>query len=96
MPPKADTGMVAFTCPSQDPIVVYLEGFVIASVGPGTTKAKSKLEVGRHKLEFMDAQTGRYIYRGVVEIQKDETVTLEIADAHPPKALDHDWAWSLR
>jgi hypothetical protein len=76
--------------------VIYLEGFIIASVGPGSQKAKTKLEVGRHKLEFMDAETGQYIYRGVVEVEKDEVITLEIADAHPPKALDRTWAWSAR
>ncbi len=96
IPKKADTGTVAFTCPTSDPIVVFLEGFVIAQVGPGSQKAKAKLEVGRHKLEFMDAETGQYIYRGVVQIDKDETVTLEIGDAQPPKALDRSWAWSLR
>jgi len=96
IPKKAITGHVAFVCPTGDPIVVYLEGFVIAVVGPNAQKAKTKLEIGRHKLEFMDADTGQYIYRGVVEIEKDETVTLEIGDAQPPKALDRTWAWSLR
>lgn len=96
IPKKADTGMVAFQCPSDDPIVVYLEGFVIAQVGPGSQKAKAKLEVGRHKLEFMDADTGKFIYRGVVDIEKDQTITLEIGDAHPPKATDRTWAWSPR
>jgi len=96
IPKKADTGMVAFQCPTGDPIVVYLEGFVIAQVGPGSQKSRAKLEVGRHKLEFMDAETGQYIYRGVVDIEKDETVTLELADTHPPKPLDRTWAWSAR
>jgi hypothetical protein len=96
IPKKADTGTVAFQCPSDDPIVVYLEGFVIAQVGPGSQKSKSRLEVGRHKLEFMDAETGQFIYRGVAEVEKDETITLEIGDAHPPRALDRTWAWSLR
>ncbi len=96
IPKKADTGMVAFQCPSGDPIVVYLDGFVIAQVGPQAPKSKAKLEVGRHKLEFMDAETGQYIYRGVVQIEKDETITLEIGDAAPPRALDHAWDWSAR
>ena len=96
IPKKADTGTVAFQCPTGDPIVVYLEGFVIAQVGPGSQKARVKLEVGRQKLEFMDAETGQYIYRGVVDVEKDETVTLELADAHPPKPLDRTWAWSAR
>ncbi|HCH63129.1 MAG: hypothetical protein CL927_16230 [Deltaproteobacteria bacterium] len=96
VPPQAETGTVAFICPTQDRIVVYLEGFVIARVGPASQKAKSTLEVGRHKLEFLDVDTGQYIYRGVVEIEKNQTITLEIGDAYPPKALDRDWSWSLR
>jgi len=96
IPKKTDTGYVVFECPTGDNIVVYLEGFVIAQVGPGAQKAKTKLEVGRHKLEFMDADTGQYIYRGVADVEKDQTLTLEIGDATPPKALDRTWAWSAR
>ena len=96
VPKKADTGYVVFECPTGDNIVVYLEGFVVGQVGSGTQKSSAKLEVGRHKLEFMDADTGRFIYRGVAEVEKDETLTLEIGDAAPPKALDRTWAWSAR
>jgi len=96
VPKKADTGYVVFECPTGDNIVVYLEGFVVGQVGPGQQKSKTRLEVGRHKLEFMDADTGRFIYRGVAEVEKDETLTLEIGDAAPPKPTDRTWAWSAR
>ena len=92
VPPRPTLGWWRLPA-SQDPIVVYLEGFVIASVGLHQRRSQS-LRSGATSPVHGRAD-GRYIYRGVVEIQS-ETVTLEIADAHPPKALDHDWAWSPR
>lgn len=96
IPPKADTGTVVFVAPTDDPTIVYLEGFVIAQVGNGRAQARTKLEVGRHLLEFMDADTGQVVYKGVLTVDKDETTTLEVTDATPPKATDRTWAWSLR
>lgn len=96
IPPAAKTGTVVLVNPPGDPTIVYLEGFVVAQLGPERTKQTVTLEVGRHLLEFWDAETVQPIYKGVVLIDEGASVVVEFSDASAPKATERAWAWQPR
>ena len=96
IPPKAVTGFVEFQVDPPHAYVVYLEGFVIAELGPGRPSQKVKLEVGRHHIEIWDPDLAQPVYKGVLMIEKDYTLALRFGPDAPPEAPDRPWMWSAR
>jgi hypothetical protein len=94
LPPAAPTGTVAFQSPTET--VVYLEGFQIARTGAANPKAQTRLEQGRHTLEFRDPVDSRILWRGVVEVHRDQLITIVWDENTPPSSPDKSWAWSNR
>ncbi len=96
IPPKAVTGFVEFQESQPHPYVVYLEGFVIAELGPQRPSQKVKLEIGRHHIEIWDPDLAQPVYKGVLMIEKDYTVKLRFGPDAPPEATERPWMWSER
>lgn len=96
IPPQAETGSVTLISTAGEPYLVFLEGFTVATFNPGTTKQKVKLEVGRHLLELWDTDAASVRWKGVVQIDKDQNVTVEFSDAQAPAGTERGWAWSAR
>ena len=96
VPPAAKLGRVVLVNEPGDPTFVVIEGFVVARFAPGTSKQTVTLEVGRHTLEFQDAETLKPLYKGVVTVEEGEVVQLQFSDAQAPVATERAWAWSPR
>lgn len=94
MPPKAITGTLVFQ--GAEPMLVFLEGFLIGHTTPERPVSKTKLEIGRHALELRDPSGVNVLYRGVVVVEKDQTLTLAWGPGEPPHALERSWNWSPR
>jgi hypothetical protein len=95
-PPKADMGTITLVSTSGEPYTVYLDGFVIAEVGPGKPSQRVRLEVGRHLIELWDGDTNQVRWKGVAELTKDAKMTVQFSDAVAPASPDRSWAWSGR
>lgn len=95
VPPKVDTGAVDLVSTDGGAYLVFLEGFLLAELGPGRPKANVKLEVGRHLLEIWDASTMVPTWKGVVTIDKNVAVPIELGGG-PPRAPTRSWAWQAR
>ncbi len=95
-PPEADKGQVTFRSLAAEPYQIYLEGFLIAEVGPQRPEARVTLEVGRHLLELWDADTATLRWKGVAQVTKDQVLPLEFSDAAAPRATERAWNWSGR
>lgn len=96
VPPAAKLGRVVLINEPGDPTFVVVDGFVVARFAPGTSKQTVTLEVGRHTLEFQDAETLQPLYKGVVTIEEGQVVQLQFSDAQAPVATERTWAWSPR
>jgi hypothetical protein len=94
LPPKTPTGAVVFS--STEPMLVFLDGFLIGHTSPERPLSKTRLEVGRHALEFRDSSGVQVLHRGVVIVEKDQTLTLAYGPGEPPHALERSWNWSPR
>jgi hypothetical protein len=94
VPPKAITGTLVFQ--GAEPMLVFLEGFLIGTTTPERPVSKTKLEIGRHALELRDPSGVNVLYRGVVVVEKDQTLTLAWGPGEPPHALERSWNWSPR
>jgi hypothetical protein len=95
-PPEADMGTVTLVSMTGEPFTAYLDGFVIAEVGPGNPSQRVRLEVGRHLIELWDGDTNTVRWRGVAELTKDSKMTVQFSDAVAPASPDRNWAWSGR
>jgi hypothetical protein len=89
-------GTVTLVSMTGEPYTAYLDGFVIAEVGPGNPSQRVRLEVGRHLIELWDGDTNTVRWRGVAELTKDSKMTVQFSDAVAPASPDRKWAWSGR
>ena len=95
-PPDAEMGTITLVSIAEEPYTAYLEGFVIAEVGPGKPSQRVRLEVGRHLIELWDGDTNTVRWKGVAELTRDAKMTVEFSDAAAPASPDRSWAWSGR
>ena len=94
LPPQAPTGAVVFS--STEPMLIFLDGFLIGHTGPERPVSKTRLEVGRHALELRDASGVHVRYRGVAVVEKGQTLTLAYGPGEAPHAVERSWNWSPR
>ena len=95
-PPEAEMGTIVLVSTAEEPYTVYLDGFVIAELGPGKPRQNVRLEVGRHLLELWDGDTNTVRWKGVAELTRDAKMTVQFSDAVAPASPDRSWAWSGR
>ena len=95
-PPEAEMGTVTLVSMAEEPYTVYLDGFVVAQLGPGKPSQHVRLEVGRHLLELWDGDTNQVRWKGVAELTKDSKMTVRFSDDTAPSSPDRAWAWSGR
>lgn len=94
-PPKTVTGTVNFQTADGDGYIIYIGGMEVARVGPGAS-GSAKVPVGRQPVELWDADTGAVRWRGVLQVEQTQPITLQLSDAAPPQAVERSWAWSNR
>jgi hypothetical protein len=96
-PPKAITSQVEFISTDNEPLLIFLEGFLIAQVGGKQGNKKSvTLEVGRHLIEVWDGETSKPIHKGVALVEQGVKLQIQVSEASPPIAPDRSWCWSPR
>jgi hypothetical protein len=101
-PPAAQTikranvvyGQAVFKKTGGGPLMVYEDGHLLASLGPGAVEVRIKIEVGRRVLEVRSGEDYRVLYQGDFQVDQSHVEQLNLSESTPPTATVRPWLWS--
>ena len=87
-------GQAVFNKAGGGPLVIYEDGHMIASLGPGASQTRIKLEVGRRVLEIRSGVDYQVLFRGDLQVDANHIEQLNLSESVRPTATIRPWLWS--